>query len=135
MADVNELALYHSDFHLRSFDGHRLILVGSFDLCYYHAVELHFVEVARIDCPVWFRRPTFADEGTVKDRDGSITDPRRYAISSDQGRHTIIARTVEIVLGTVYYYDRGVALKPGERIAPWVKRAEAESGAAPDAAT
>ncbi|MDB5308370.1 MAG: hypothetical protein JWO38_2572 [Gemmataceae bacterium] len=135
LADVNELALYHSDFHIRSFDGQRLILVGSFDLCYYHGLELHFIEVTHIDCPVWFHSPTFADEGQVRDSDGSIADPRRYTIRSDEGRHMIIARTVEIVFGTVYYYDRGAALKPGERIAPWVKQARAEPAAAPDPAT
>ncbi len=135
LANVNELALYHSDFHIQSFDGLRLILVGSFDLCYYHGLELHFVEVARIDCPVWFHRPTFADEGPVADHDGSTTDPRRFTIRSDEGQHTIISRAVEIVLGTVYYYDRGAALKPGERIASWVKLAEAEPVAAPDPAT
>jgi len=133
LADVNELAQCHSDFYLQSFDGQRLVLVGSFDLCYYHVLELHFVAVARIDCPVWFHNPRFADEGPVSDAVGSVTDPRRYTIRSDEGRHTIIARTVEVVLGTVYYYDRGAALKPGERIASWVKRAE--PGAAPDPVT
>ncbi|AMV24680.1 hypothetical protein VT84_09815 [Gemmata sp. SH-PL17] len=126
LADVNELARYHCDFHVQSFDGLRLVVVGSFDLCYYHGLELHFVEVARIDCPVRFHNPTFADEGPVSAHDGSAAGPRRYAIRSDEGAHTILAGSVEIVFGTVYYYDRGAALKSGERIAPWVKRAKTE---------
>jgi len=122
LAEVNELAKYHSDFHIQSFDGHRLILVGSFDLCYYHAIELHFVEVGRIDCPVWFHSPQFVDERLIQDPGSSISEPRRYVIQCDEGQYVVIARTLEIVLGTVFYYDRGDQLKPGERIAQWVKR-------------
>src|SRR5688500_12685540 len=45
---------------------------------------------------------------------------------ADDGGHEIIARSVEVVLGMVYYYDRGERLQPGERIAEWVKRADAD---------
>ncbi|MBA4191121.1 MAG: hypothetical protein C0467_24320 [Planctomycetaceae bacterium] len=124
MAEGNELAKYHSDFHIQSFDGHRLVLVGSFDLCYYHDIELHFVGVGRIDCPVWFHSPQFVDEGLIQDPGSSISEPRRYVIQCDEGRYAVMARNIEIVLGTVFYYDRGDELKPGERIAQWVKRGE-----------
>lgn len=124
LADVNELALYHCDFHIQQFDGNCLTIVGSFDLCYYHGVELHFVEVSHIECPVWFHSPKFADEELTHDTTSSITKPRRYLIRSDEGLHQIVASSLEIAVGTVYYYDRGASLKPGERIATWVKRAE-----------
>jgi|GEM_PF-3095879 hypothetical protein len=103
LADANELALHHSDFHIHSFDGLRLVLVGSFDLCYYHGIELHFIEVARINCPVWFQNPTFADEGPLNDPASSISDPRRYSIRCDEGRFEIVARSLEIVFVTVKY--------------------------------
>jgi hypothetical protein len=126
-AELNEAAKRHTDFHIKSFDGHRLVLVGSFDLCYYHYIEVHFVEVDRIDCLVWFDCPTFSDEGPVNDPGSAIAEPRRFVIQTDGDRHEIIARSVEVVLGMVYYYDRGAQLQPGERIAEWVKRANAET--------
>jgi hypothetical protein len=126
LADVNELALHHSDFHILSFDGHRLVVVGSFDLCYYHGIELHFTEVAHVNCPVWFNGPEFSDEGRISDAGCSIDEPRRFVIHTYEGRYEIIARHLEVLFGTVYYYDRGEQLMPGERIAPWVKRRPAE---------
>ncbi len=126
LAELNEIAKGHTDFHVVSFDGHRLVVVGSFDLCYYHGIEVHFVGVDRINLPVWFDRPEFTDEGPVSDPLSGVEHPRRYVIRADCGRHEVIAESVEIVVGMVYYYDRGAQLQPGERIAPWVKRADAE---------
>jgi hypothetical protein len=125
LAEVNESAKGHTDFTIQSFDGHRLVIVGSFDLGYYHYIELHFVEVAHINCPVWFDEPEFTDEGRIDDVALGIDEPRRFVIRTDEGRHEVIARSVEVVLGMVYYYDRGKQLEPGERIAEWVKRADA----------
>ena len=132
LTELNEVAKRHTDFHVLSFDGYRLVVVGSFDLCYYHGVEVHFVGVDRINLPVWFNCPEFADEGPVSDPWSGVEKPRRFVICADDGRHEVIAEDVEVVLGIVYYYDRGAQLQPGERIAPWVKRAEAEPGAAAD---
>ncbi len=129
LAEVNEAAKGHTDFRIESFDGHRLVVVGSFDLCYYHYIELHFEEVAHIDCPVWFDSPEFGDEDSI-DAGADIGEPRRFVIRTPQGRHTISARAVEAVLGMVYHYDRGDQLQPGERIAEWVTRAAAGSVAA-----
>jgi hypothetical protein len=128
LADVNELAGHHSDFHIRSFDGHRLVVVGSFDLCYYHYIEVHFVGVDRINCPVWFNSPEFTDERPVTSPGAGVAKPRRFAIRAGDGRHEVIAEGVEVVFGMVYYYDRGEQLRPGERIAEWVKRGVAEPG-------
>ena len=131
LAELNEIAKGHTDFHVLSFDGHRLVVVGSFDLCYYHGVEVHFVGVDRINLPVWFHWPEFTDEGPISSPWSGVENPRRFVIQADCGRHEVIAEGVEVVVGMVYYYDRGSLLQPGERIAPWVKRTDA----APDAAT
>jgi hypothetical protein len=106
------------------------VVVGSFDLCYYHDVEVHFVGVDRIKLPVWFKCPEFSDEGPVSDPWSGVPNPRRFVIRADDGQHEVIAESVEVVVGTVYYYDRGAQLQPGERIAPWVKRTDAEPRAA-----
>lgn len=124
LADANELARHHSDFHLRSFDGHRQVVAGSFDLSYYHAIEVHFVGVDRVTCPVWFRYPEFLDEGPISSPWSGVEDPRRFAIRADDGRHEVVAQGVEVAFGVRYSYDRGGSLGPGERIAPWVRRAD-----------
>ncbi len=130
--DVNEAAKGHTDFRIESFDGQRLIVVGSFDLSYYHYIEVHFVDVDRIDCPVWFDCPVFTDEGQIDDPDAGVREPRRFVIRTPEGRHTIVARAAEVVLGMVYHYDRGDQLLPGERVADWVKRGPGERTPAPD---
>jgi hypothetical protein len=94
-----------------------LVIVGSFDLCYYYYIELHFEEVAHINCPVWFDCPEFSDEGQITNAGSSIEKPRRFAIRTPDGRHTVIARSLKAVLGMVYHYDRGAQFQPGERIA------------------
>lgn len=103
LADVNELAKGHTDFHIQSFDGYRLVIIGSFDLCYYHYIELRFTEVAHIDCPVWFNSPEFSDEGRISDVGCSIDEPRRFVIHTYEGRYEIIARNVEVSLGLVHH--------------------------------
>jgi hypothetical protein len=101
LAELNESAKSHTDFFLQSFDGHRLVVVGSFDLSYYHYIELHFMEVDHINCPVCFFSPIFTDEGPIPN--GEL---RRFVIRSDEGQHEIIARSVEVFLGMVYYHGR-----------------------------
>ncbi len=107
-----------SDFRLQSYDGWQLVAIGSFDLCYYHDVELRFSGVSYINCPTAFFEPHFQEVGLVE-------GGRRFAIKTDAGQFEIVAESVSIVIEKVFYYDRGAELKPGERIADWVKRANA----------
>lgn len=130
-AELNEVAKGHTDFRIQSFDGHRLVVVGSFDLCYYHGVEVHFVGVEHMNLPVWFNCPEFTDEGPISDPGSSVDHPRRFAIRADDGRHEVIAENVEVILGMVYYYDLGTQLQPDERLALWVKRADAQPQSGP----
>lgn len=132
LAELNEVAKGHTDFRVHSFDGHRLVVVGSFDLCYYHGVEVHFVGVDRMNLPVWFDCPEFTDEGPVSDPWSAVPNPRRFVIRANCGRHEVIAESVEVVVGTVLYHDPGRELQPGERIVPHAPRAGTERGDSSD---
>jgi hypothetical protein len=123
LEDLNRLLASGVDnYHVQSFDGSRLLLVGSFDLCYYHDVELTFSGVESIRLPVYFTAEGFRDAGPGGE-DGTC---RRFEVAAGGGPFEVVAESVAVELVKVYYYDRGEALKPGERIAEWVKRADAE---------
>ena len=116
--EVNQLSADGVDeFRFHSFDGSRLVLIGSFDLSYYHDVEVTFTEVAFIRCPTYIRGPKFCEAG--KGEDGT-----RFEIATDEGTFEIVAESAAVAVGKVYHYDRGEQLQPGERIAPWVKRSD-----------
>jgi hypothetical protein len=97
---VNDLAAAGmSEFALRSFDGSTLVVVGSFDLCYYHDVELTFTDVQHINCPTEFRDPTFGDVGPCD-------DGRRFSIESDGRHYEIVATDVAVTIAKVVYPQR-----------------------------
>jgi len=102
-------------FRVQSFDSCQLMIIGSFDLDYYHDIELTFSDVAYINCPTDFCEPRFSDGGPT-------AEGRRFQIHTDEGQFEIVADQVVVVVGKVYHYDRGEPLLPGERIADWVKR-------------
>ena len=84
------------EFRFDSFDGSRLVVIGSFDLCYYHNVELVFTEVAFIRCPTSFYEPQFRNAGTAE-------EGTRFEIKIDEGVFEIIAESAAVRLGTVYH--------------------------------
>jgi hypothetical protein len=49
-------------------------------------------------------------------------DGMRFEIATDEGTFEIVAVSAAVAVGSVYHYDRGALLQPGERIASWVKR-------------
>lgn len=115
-------------FQVDSFDSCRLLIVGSLDLCYYHNVEVEFADVAYISCPTHFFDPTFRI-GVSGERERLVSvlgdfEENVYCIDASAGSWPqtffIVARSVVITEGMVYRYARP-DLKPGERIAPWVK--------------
>jgi hypothetical protein len=99
----------------------RLVLIGSFDLDYYHDFEVTFHDVLESDCPEELRWPRFRDGGATGEH-------RRYVIEDDEGRYEVVARDVSVEVGKVFHYDRGALLKPGERIAPWVGQKRPPTG-------
>ena len=115
-AEVNRLSAAGMDeFRLESFDGSRLLVIGSADLCYYRDAEITFVDVAFIRCPTSFREARFREAGRTQ-------DGTRFEVRTAGGMFEIVAASASATLGKVYHYDRGSQLQPGERVAPWVKR-------------
>ncbi len=116
--EVNQLSTDGVDeFRIDPFDGSRLVLIGSFGLCYYYDVEVTFTEVAFIRCPTYFRAPKFSEAGKTE-------DGVRSTITTDESTFEIVAESAGVAVGKVYHYDGGEQLQPGERIAPWVKRSD-----------
>lgn len=117
-----------SDFQVQDYDGSRLLLIGSFDLMYYHEVEIEFESTAYIELPSIFDYPRLriatADE-SQRLRFLDLSPPEKlYAIDTDpdlQGRtFYVAAESVRARRCMVYHYQRE-DLKEGEEIAPWVK--------------
>jgi hypothetical protein len=124
---LDELNEYSSlDFRLVCFDRGRLAIAGSPDLCYYHVVEAQFTEVSLISCPTDFCNARFRI-GTTTELDGvsrlvEINDgclvfaiDAESSASIERQTFLIVARSLTVKRGTVYYYQRE-NLKPGERI-------------------
>ena len=81
--EVNQLSTDGVDeFRIDAYDGSRLVLIGSFDLCYYHDVEVTFTEVAFIRCPTYFGVPKFRTAGTTD-------NGTRFEIATDEGTFEI----------------------------------------------
>ena len=118
IAQVNELGLW--DYTLSRIDDHTLLILGSNDFDYYHDFELELRGVTFCDLPDEFSHAEFKLMNRMRRRiDIAVAaEPK-----SDIGMHQYSIRAAEVSarIGTVYYYDRK-ELKPGERIAPWVKR-------------
>lgn len=126
--EINKLGCW--EWHLLSFDGHRLCLAGGTDLTYYHVAEVWFSGVTYLCCPTRLLHATFRYATDTESRAaGRIVDLTESNIVVAVNAETtarleamaffIVADKIELVAGTVYYYERA-DLKPGERIAPWV---------------
>jgi hypothetical protein len=123
---LNTLAAGGVDsFRVQSFDANRLVIVGSFDLSYYHNIEVEFTGVAYVACATNFFEPKFR-AGTPDERLSLVPvigdfDDNLYCIDAEAGSRPqtflIVARSAVVKEGTVYYYPRP-NLKPGERLAP-----------------
>jgi len=116
-----------SDFEVQAYDGSRLLIVGSFDLAYYHEVEIEFEEVAYIELPTQFSDPRLriaTAEESARLRFLDLSPPEKlYAIDADPDvdgqTFFIAAESVRARRCMVYHYRRE-ELKDGEEIAPWV---------------
>jgi hypothetical protein len=117
-----------TDFQVHSFSGFRLLIIGSFDLAYYHEVEICFDAVAYIELPTCFDRPAlrFAkpDEAKSYTHLGLDDTERLFVFEIDQEinqrRYVVAAQSVKARKCMVYHYRRE-NLKEGEEIAPWVE--------------
>lgn len=118
------------DFSIRSFEDHRLTMVGSFDLDYYQDVQIEFSGVSYLSCPSDFSDASFRELHRDECADlieflGESLDheSRVFAVDIEDfynvHTHYIVADDVDFQFGKVYYYPRE-NLEPGESIAPWV---------------
>ncbi len=119
------------DFHVFSYDGHKLIIAGSKDLHYYHKLEIIFEDVFFFKG--YFERwmsetsdPVFilANQDTELNGEYEITQGHRVFIfkTGDYRNDVIIAAgSVSFNTDTVFYYLRE-DLKENERIADFVKK-------------
>ena len=118
----------HAEFSIRAYDGD-LLLLGSFDLAYYHTIELEFRDVLFINFPTF---QLGALHFAIADSDARSAHAHLdlddneilFEITDDPGfsdqRYYIVASKLLVREGMVYHYQRD-NLKDGERIAPWVK--------------
>ena len=117
-----------TDFEVNTYDGSRLLIVGSFDLTYYHEVEIEFESVAYIELPTLFDRPRLriaTAEESERLRYLDLSPPEKlYAIDTDPDTEDrtfyVAAESVRARRCMVYHYQRE-DLKEGEEIAPWVE--------------
>lgn len=115
------------DFYFIDHDGIDIILAGSFDFCYYHDVEVKFLQVEFICCP----NQIIADKFRIATKE-EVLELHQYMRGYENNglvfcmedtftkdKYYIVAHGIEVKWGTVYYYKRD-NLQPGERIADWV---------------
>jgi hypothetical protein len=120
---VNDLHIW--DFTaVRREDG-TLLILGSNDFTCYHYLEMEFSGVTDCDLPEEFSHAEFRLGSSDVDDDGVerwrvyVTAESMLVVRSDD--YEIRAAGLTVKLGHVFYYDRK-DLKPGQTIAPWVKR-------------
>jgi len=121
-------------FEVQDFDvtAQSLLVIGSFDLAYYHELEARFdgVTFVRLDFCAMFSQPRLSiGDAEVRDTVSKFTDLEPDDVvfifhddpSFHGGRvHFIVADDFNISEGMVYHYQRA-NLQQNERIAPWVK--------------
>ena len=95
-----------SDFRVKHFDGSNLHLIGSFDLCYYHNIEIVFHEVFRLALNTSFdlgllQSPfqfNIVDIGNDKMVEVIIVD-------NSNAKQSVICEHMDFIVKTVKYYD------------------------------
>ena len=117
IARINELGLW--DFTLSRAEGQTVRILGSNDFDYYHVLELELRGVTFCDLPDEFSHAEFA----LRSEDGelNISVVAEPHLEIGMREFSIHAAEMFVRTGTVYYYDRE-NLRPGERLAAWVRR-------------
>ncbi|UQA63220.1 hypothetical protein [Polyangium aurulentum] len=137
MTDVNEFLRGSNicEFSLWSFNEGRLLVLGSDDLAYYHVVEIVFEGVEYIDASTSLWEPRFRNATAVEAEafwaaKGVKGEVELYVLEEEFDgkftKHFVAAESMHVSTGMVYHYERE-NLKPGERIAPWVRTGGSKS--------
>ncbi len=110
---VNELNAYIAkqtvlEFHIRKYDGWKLQVVGSFDLCYYHDIEVFFRGVSymavqdRWSDLTYQKCPFSVSQDERLQRDNLI----QITVCNDDGeKQIIICEDFDFIVKHVSYYD------------------------------
>lgn len=94
---LNELIpSWIDNYTIQSFDGSRLLLIGSFDLSYYYDLKVEFLEVSFIQCSTYFHANHFRAanaEETGRFHHVLLDNERHHivCIESDEQTYYIIA--------------------------------------------
>lgn len=117
-----------SEFVVWSLVEGRLTIFGSDDMAYYHQLEVVYEDVTYIETPTSLWMPAFreaTEEERLKCRWRDDDGGKLYVIEDRKGDETLVyyvaAASCSERVGMVYHYDR-TDLRPGEQIAPWVRR-------------
>lgn len=111
-----------------------LTIAGSFDFCYYHNIEIYFLNTKYVSCPIdfsnaRFRLATSQEYEYIKNKvlfknsaNGLLIciEAQKW-ISGDFEKHYIMAEDVKYKVETVFYYLRE-NLSEGERLAKWLQK-------------
>lgn len=113
------------DFYIIELDYNNLTIAGTFDSCYYHEVELIFMQVEFLCCPKHFTASNFRiatkEEKIELERfSNQIGSGLTFCIEDKHSgdKHFIVAHGFKANWGTVFYYKRE-NLQPDEKIADW----------------
>jgi hypothetical protein len=119
--------MYH--FYLVQSNMNTITFAGSFDLCYYHNVEVTFHGVTYMQChldygaPIIIRYPSKQEIVQLGYQPEILSDEGLSIFcifDEDNYLSFIIAENISFDYSTVFYYLRE-NLQDGERIADWVK--------------
>ena len=106
-----------SDFWLKSYNGYKLSLVSSFDLSYYHEIEINFYEVYKISMETNFMveigfKPKPMQSQCPFQLEMFDDDMIEIIITDeDNVKHSIICEAFDVVVDTVKYFDETGKLK------------------------
>lgn len=116
------------EFRIYRWQSSRLVVVGSFDHCYYHEVAVHFVDVVATQLPEYISAHRFR-VATAEEREAffewvGLPEPDSTVVAIDGNAggadrvFFVAASTIEVDPGLVFYYDREAQqpLLPGQRV-------------------
>jgi hypothetical protein len=110
-----------NDYRIQSFDSSCLLIIGSFDISYYHDLEIELLGVSHINLPVYFDGSAdISIEEDARSRHQIDQNETYFRINDNGSMFHVVAEGIEVRKVKVFHYARQ-NLKDGERIAPWVK--------------
>ena len=92
-----------SDFRIEKFDGCKLYIVGSFDLCYYYEVKIIFHEVSEIIMNSYFNLDLMSTLFKIKKIDEQLINV--YVFDDENKKQSIICEKVLVEIDTIKYLN------------------------------